>query len=102
MEQQNKVSRWSRLKELVKNKKIDLKNNDEHIFNIPYVSQKNQDHTTELYTFEGELEISIFKPETHLDIQSIAKNRQDKIDSTGHLMWPSESFLTSYALSLPP
>ena len=96
-----KASKWARLRQLIRNKKIDIKNKEEHIFNSPYVTEQNGSTKDETYSFEEGLSVKVNLPETDLNLESVAKNRNDGIDSTGHLMWPAESFLAKFALSLP-
>lgn len=85
---------WSRLRSLFKSKKISLDNNEEHIFNGEFVSiGENEVQLT--YTFKNGISVEIEKPQKELGLESVKKNRDDRIDSTGYLMWPSESLLTA-------
>jgi predicted nicotinamide N-methyase len=95
-------SKWGRLRSLFKNKKVKISNFEEHIFDLSKLLTKQPHSSTQkiLYKFPElpNTEIQISTPNQELSLKEVADARNDKIDSTGFLLWPSEEIVSSFLL----
>ena len=97
---QGKNNNWLKLKKLFKNKSIKIGNEKEHLFNFEDYLQKEEDEQFYIYKFVqlGCIEIRIPKPEKELSLEIVSDTSNQKLDTTGFLMWPCEEILTIYLL----
>lgn len=95
-------SKWHRLKTLFLTKKTTIGNPREHIFNFKNFLDKTEDSQYFKYRFQHleDIEILIPKPEVSLSFDTVSETANNKLDTTGFLMWPSEEILTIYMIHL--
>ena len=90
-----KNSKWQRLKTLFLTKRTTIGNPKEHIFSFKTFLNKKEDEKHFLYnfTFLPDCELKIPKPEASLSLDTVSKTSNQRLDTTGFLMWPSEEIL---------
>lgn len=95
-----KNSKWNRLKTLFLTKKTTIGNPKEHIFSFKTFLDKSEDEKFFKYQFTNlpENELKITKPEASLSFDTVSETSNNRLDTTGFLMWPSEEILAIFML----
>lgn len=81
-------------------KKVKISNTQEHIFSLNSLITKETEEEITNYTFKDFLiELKIKIPNSHLSLKEVSDARNDNIDSTGFLIWPSEELISLLILT---
>lgn len=94
-------SKWAKLRSLFKQKKVKISNPQEHIFSLEKFMKKSTSEGISNYELNNfPITLKIKAPNTHLSLKEVADARNDNIDSTGYLIWPSEELITILMLTI--